>query len=154
MARKSLYENDPEYYNLLMYGKIREGATLKQVAAQIGISQENLSKWLNQYPDFKKSYIEAKRPVDAKVEAMLLKRCVGYEVEETEIYTDERGQEKTKKIIRHIPPDVGAQQFWLKNRQKERWNDEFRIEQNANVSLTINVDYGDGSDDEHCSKQG
>lgn len=58
----------------------------------------------------------------------LYQRAVGYEYEEEKriVEYDKEGNikpvkvEKTKK---HVPPDVGAQCFWLKNRQRSMWQD-------------------------------
>ena len=56
----------------------------------------------------------------------MLKRCLGYEYEETtqEIRSDGNGQvieKHVKKTKRHIPPDIGAIQTWLSNRNNKKW---------------------------------
>ena len=52
----------------------------------------------------------------------------GYEYEEEKkiIEYDKDGNVKPVKIEKtkkHVPPDVTAQIFWLKNRQRDRWQD-------------------------------
>lgn len=54
--------------------------------------------------------------------------ATGYEYEEEKkiIEYDKDGNVKPVKIEKtkkHVPPDVTAQIFWLKNRQRDRWQD-------------------------------
>lgn len=72
--------------------------------------------------------MRGKSGADAKVERSLFKRALGYDYEETEkvIEVDKDGNPKpakirTKKI--HVPADVGAMCFWLKNRAPDEWAD-------------------------------
>lgn len=81
---------------------------------------------------------KGKAPVDIEVENALLKRALGYDYEEkiTEVEEVPTGKfdavgnpiMKTKRHIktttRHVPADVGAMIFWLKNRRAEQWKDK------------------------------
>ena len=65
---------------------------------------------------------------DAKVIRSLYERATGYEYEEEKkiIEYDKDGNVKPVKIEKtkkHVPPDVTAQIFWLKNRLRDRWQD-------------------------------
>ena len=64
----------------------------------------------------------------AKVIRSLYERATGYEYEEEKriVEYDKDGNVKPVKIEKtkkHVPPDVTAQIFWLKNRQRDRWQD-------------------------------
>ena len=108
---------------LLLEGWAREGLTDEQIAQNIGIAPKTLYKWMNDYGEIRKAIKKGKGPVDFQVENALLKRALGYDWEETttEIYGD--GKKHVKKVTRHVPPDVAALVFWLKNRKRDVWRD-------------------------------
>jgi len=60
---------------------------------------------------------------DRAVEEALLKRACGYDVEETVVEESDRG-EKRRTTTYHIPGDVRAQIFWLRNRKPKVWKDK------------------------------
>ena len=109
---------------LLLEGWARDGLTDEQIAGKIGINPATLYKWIDRFGEIGEALKKGKAPVDFEVENALLKRAKGYEYEEviTEVYGD--GKKHVKKIKRHVPPDVTAQIFWLKNRKAERWRDK------------------------------
>lgn len=111
---------------LQLEGWARDGLAMADIAHNIGISRQRLYKWMEQYPDIKKAIKKGQKPVDIKVENALLKRALGYEYEETitEITTvGDKQQKHVRKFKKHMPPDVGAICFWLKNRRKDNWKD-------------------------------
>jgi hypothetical protein len=59
-----------------------------------------------------------------RVERSLYERAVGYNYEATKIFMP-AGREKPvyAPYIEHVPPDVTACIFWLKNRDPENWRD-------------------------------
>jgi len=63
------------------------------------------------------------RKDDRAVEDALLRRACGYDVEETVVEESERG-EKRRTTTYHIPGDVRAQIFWLRNRMPKTWKDK------------------------------
>ena len=123
---------------LQIQGWARDGLTEEQIAHNMGIGLTTLKDWKNKFPTILTSIKKGKAPVDIEVENALLKRALGYEVEETvtEIEdvptgkTDASGKPITKqkkhirKIVKHVPPDTTAQIFWLKNRRPGKWRDK------------------------------
>ena len=112
-------------------GWARDGLTDKQIALyKIGCSEVSFTRWKTRYPEIKIALKKGKEPVDIKVENALLKRALGYEVEEssTEVY-EENGVKKKhiKRTVKQIPPDVTAQIFWLKNRRPDKWRDKWEV---------------------------
>ena len=108
---------------LQIQGWARDGLNNEQIAANIGVTPKTLYEWQNKHPQIYDAIKKGKAPVDIEVENALLKRALGYDYEEvtTEINTD--GKKHVKKVKRHVPPDVGAIAFWLKNRKSHKWRD-------------------------------
>ena len=120
----------------MIQGYARDGLTDEQIAAKMGISTSTYYQWQINYPEISDAIKKGKAPVDIQVENALLKRALGYDYEEviTEIEevpvrgTDGQSTAKqkkhVKKVTRHVPPDVGAIVFWLKNRKPGKWRDK------------------------------
>lgn len=110
------------------------GATNDEIADAIGVSKRTIIRWEKEHESFGKALAEGKGVSDAKVIRSLYQRATGYDYTEEKkiIEYDKDGNVKPVKVektTKHIPPDVGAQCFWLKNRQKGKWAD--RPEYNA-----------------------
>lgn len=113
----------------------REGLTDKQIAHNIGITEQTLNNWKKSYPSFFESLKKGKEVVDIQVENALLKRALGYKLMET---TKERVVDYdsatglpcgshmvvTKIVEKEVQPDTTAQIFWLKNRRPDKWRDK------------------------------
>ena len=108
----------------------RDGLTDKQIAHNIGITEQTLNNWKKSYPSFFESLKRGKDVVDIQVENALLKRALGYtykEVTREKVFNPETGQYElmaTKEVTKEVVPDTTAQIFWLKNRRPEQWRDK------------------------------
>lgn len=128
---------------LLIEAWTRDGLTQEQVAKNIGINRGTLFDWKNKYPSVYNALEKGKEVVDIEVENALLKRAKGYITEETvtEITENANGQSttKTRVVKKEVPPDVGAQVFWLKNRKGLVWKDkiETRNENDTKIEITL-----------------
>lgn len=124
---------------LVVQGWARDGLTDEQIAANIGIGVSTYYEWQNRHPEFREAIKKGKAPVDIQVENALLKRALGYDYEETvtEIEQVAEGREKkhVRRIKKHMPPDVGAIVFWLKNRKPSRWKDKVETAPEASNEL-------------------
>ena len=126
MAAKPKY--NPDYHDDWEWSLAAMGATNEEIAKAMGVSKRNIIRWSQEHESFGESLARGKGVSDAKVVRSLYQRAVGYEYEEEKriVEYDKEGNvkpvkvEKTKK---HVPPDVGAQCFWLKNRQRSMWQD-------------------------------
>lgn len=125
---------DAGYHPYKLEELAREGLVVKQIIASIGITLNTFYKWIRNYPEFAEAYTRGKEPVDIKVENALLKRALGYEIEETStegIKNPKTGEIKgtrIRKTKKHIPPDVGAIQFWLIARKPHIWKQTQKID--------------------------
>lgn len=103
----------------------RDGLTDIQVAKNMGISKTTFYDWMNKYPAISDAVKKGKQPVDFEVENALLKRALGYEIEETNTFItmNSKGEkvQKVNKTKKHIAPDATAAIFWLKNRRPDKW---------------------------------
>lgn len=60
----------------------RNGLTDKQIAHNIGISEQTLNNWKKAYPSFLETLKRGKEVIDIEVENALLKRALGYSCSE------------------------------------------------------------------------
>lgn len=63
-------------------GWARDGLTDKQIAHNIGVTEQTLNVWKKKYPSLFESLKRGKEVIDRQVENALLKRALGYEYEE------------------------------------------------------------------------
>ena len=113
---------------ILIGGWLRDGLTIEQICKNLGVSYQQWYKAIEISDEFAELSTRTKDVVDLEVENMLYKRAMGYEYDEvTEEY--EAGFMTKKKIVhKHVPPDTGAQVFWLKNRRSDKWRDRREVD--------------------------
>lgn len=116
-------------------GWAMDGLTDEQIATNIGCSRSTLAEWKKKHPDISDTLKRGKEVIDRQVENSLLKRALGYEVEEV---TYEYGEE-VKKVVKQVPPDTTAQIFWLKNRKPNEWRDKRDIEHSGEITNNVNA---------------
>lgn len=116
-------------------GWARDGLAMSDIAKKMGVARSTLYEYMDKLPDIADAIKRGREPVDFQVENAMLKRALGYTTVETveEVHTDENGtpRKHVRKITKEVPPDVGAQIFWLKNRKPELWRDKKEITTNA-----------------------
>lgn len=122
MKYNALYHDDWAWSMAAM------GATNEDIADAIGISKRTIIRWTKDHESFCKALAEGKAVSDAKVIKSLYQRATGYDYTEEKkvVEVDKDGNVKPIRIEtvkKHVPPDVAAQCFWLKNRQREHWKD-------------------------------
>ena len=141
MARPSKYETEIKDKLAAVQGWARNGLSNEQIAHNLGIRVCTLYEYQKKYADFSEALKKGKEVVDFEVENALLKRALGYDVEETKIEKSDKDGVKVIKTTRHIPPDVGAAAFWLKNRKPTEWRDrkEIGAELQGDGSITFNI---------------
>lgn len=119
---------NPSYHDDWAWSLAAMGATNEEIADAMGISKRTILRWAKDHESFGKALAEGKGVSDAKVIRSLYQRAVGYEYTEEKriVKINEEGNEtvvKKETTKKHVPPDVAAQCFWLKNRQRDRWQD-------------------------------
>lgn len=123
---------------LKITGWARDGLIDKQIAHNMGIGASTLREWKGTFPAVAEALRKGKEVVDREVENALFKSAIGYtqtirkpvKVRDVE-YDPETGR-KVREVERwvaveeeiHVPPQVTAQIFWLKNRKPDQWREK------------------------------
>lgn len=117
------------------------GLTLEQMSMAIGCHLDKFTAWMREYPALREAYEQGKWLHDHGVQLSLLKRALGYTYQETSHFNgvDSLGRpySYSKTVDKVVLPDVTAQIFWLKNRDRENWRDVHRTD--VNFSTTVNM---------------
>jgi hypothetical protein len=104
------------------------GATDAETARFFNVSVPTLSSWAAIHEDFGAALQKGGAVADERVERSLYQRANGYSYEsEKIIYDAKRGEVIRVPIVVHVPPDVTAQIFWLKNRDPKNWRDRREV---------------------------
>lgn len=121
---KGKYEKWLQPENLILVeGWARDGLSNEQIAHNMGIALTTLKDWVGKFPTISTAIKKGKEVADYEVENALFRTACGYEVEETHVEIDEKGNKKVKRIKKHIAGNPTAQIFWLKNRKPSQWKD-------------------------------
>jgi hypothetical protein len=113
---------------LLLEGWARDGLFDKQICKNMGVSEATLTNYKRKYPEIKEALRKGKEVVDIEVENAMFKRAIGYTITINEQKIDKDGFVHDLKRDVHIPGDVTAQIFWLKNRRRQQWRDKVEVE--------------------------
>ena len=136
-GRKSKYNKD---FPLFAQGFAREGLNDKEIALKLGITVSTYYEYKKDYPDFSEAIKKGKAPVDIKVENAMLRRCLGFKVEEVSVEYDPAQKEEENPIVtkvikktKEIIPHFGSGAFWLTNRKPETWKNRHKIDATVQV---------------------
>lgn len=130
-GRKSKYHTHIEPRLKEIEAWARDGLTDEQIAKNLGVAYSTFRKYKDEYPAFSAALKKGKEVVDIEVENALLKRALGYEYEEVKTYIEEVDGKKKKRVektVKHVPADVSAAIFWLRNRKGFVWSNRDAIE--------------------------
>lgn len=123
----------------------RDGATDEELAKRLHISISTWHRLKRTFPTLKEALKTSKEEADIQVENALFKRAIGFDFEEThsEMRPDSEGKPKAtlvRRVKKHIPADITAAIFWLKNRKPEAWRDKQERELTHSLKdIKINV---------------
>lgn len=107
---------------VLIRGWRRQGVPVAKIATDyIGISGRAFQKWRNEFPRLQEAVLAAKEVANMSVEEALLQRATGYDYWEETHELVEGQLVLTKKVKKHMPPDVKAIMHYLYNRLPNRW---------------------------------
>jgi len=103
------------------------GLSINEIAKTLGVATTTVRAWMAKHIDFRLAITDGRTKACHDIEGALIKRAMGYEadqVEKTEITNadGEVTQVIEKTVTKHIPPDMKAAEFFLKNRDMKRWN--------------------------------
>jgi hypothetical protein len=105
------------------------GATDADLAAAFEVSIPTIDTWKAKHPDFLGSLRAGKAAADARVERSLYMRANGYSYDAVKIFMPAGARRPIyAPYVEHVPPDVTACIFWLKNRKSHEWRDVQNVE--------------------------
>jgi hypothetical protein len=128
-GRPTKYEGektDKTVYKLALWGAIDT-----QIAEIIGVDKATLNRWKSDHPSFRDSLKKGKLESDSEIVKTLRQRALGYEVDDIKM----SAQGDVVHYDKHVPPDVTALIFWLKNRQPREWRDKQELEHSGAVHI-------------------
>lgn len=137
MAKAGDWVNDPDRLKMLA-AWARDGLTDRDISEKMGISRSTLNLWKKKFPVISDALKKGKEITDIEVENSLYQRALGYTKKIKKTFKCKRVEydKSTGKKIKeweelvegedevHIPADVGAICFWLKNRKPEAWKEK------------------------------
>ena len=105
------------------------GATDREVAEALGVSERTIYRWKHEQPDFAGELRLGKEAADARVVQSLYHRAIGYTYDAVKVFAH-NGKPVIAEYVEHVPPDTTAMIYWLRNRQPDEWRDKQIIDLN------------------------
>ena len=122
---------------LRIQGWARDGLTDKDIAKNLRIGVSTLREWKGRFPEIRDALKQGKDAADRVVENALYKSATGYTMKiRKPVKVKLVDYDPTGKKIRetetwqaveeeiHVPAQVTAQIFWLKNRKPDQWREK------------------------------
>lgn len=144
--RKDSYEVRVKPKLALVRGWRRRGLSNKEISDNLGISLTSFDNYLKRYEEFADAVEEGAEECEVHIENAMVKRALGYNWKEVTrerklVVNPETGEEEyklvvTKSVTKHVPADVGAQQYYLEHRASKRWE---KVPQAYIDSVTVNA---------------
>ncbi|HAT5003101.1 TPA: terminase [Serratia marcescens] len=99
------------------------GYTDAELANFFEVSEATINNWKLEHSEFLESIKKGKAVADGEVASTLFNRAIGYTAKEKR---EEKTADGFKEVDaeKHVPGDVTAMIFWLKNRQKDKWREK------------------------------
>ena len=116
----------------MIAGWARNGLSNPQIALNLGIGKSTFQRYITEHEELAEILRSGREDAEVIVENALFKRACGYNYveatkERQKVY-DENGDwtgkwkmVNTKKVLKHVQGDVGAQTYWLEHRAPSRW---------------------------------
>jgi len=104
-----------------------EGITEKKIAIALNVHEHTINYWKRTKPEFLEALQRGKAQYTERVEQSLVESAVGYSHPDTHFAVID-GEVIQTPTMKHYPPNVTAQIFFLKNRAPNRWQDVHRLE--------------------------
>lgn len=121
--RQEDWETEANLNKIEEWGKL--GLSMGDIASNIGIHRGTLYRWKDKSSDICNALSKGNEATVEILENALMKRAVGYDIEETTYrYDDEGNKIKQRGQTKHIYPDVTALKFALINKSKGKWKDK------------------------------
>lgn len=118
----------------LAYKHCLLGATPKDVAALLKVTEQTIYNWMSAHPEFGIAMEEGRGVADANVASSLYKRATGFTHRATKVF-QYKGVPVVVPYTEVVHPDTSAATFWLTNRQPEQWKNKVEVEEKPTIAL-------------------
>lgn len=103
------------------------GATNRLLAEHFGVARSTIDQWLATIPEFTSAVWDGREHADLAVIRGLFTRATGY-TRKAEKVVHYHGETSTATYDVHVPPDVQACIFWLRNRRPQQWRETAELD--------------------------
>lgn len=118
---------DPDIHLVLTETMAQLGLTEEEIASKLRLSVRTIARWKVKHPEFLEALKSGKVEPDQLVIRSLYQRAVGYYYSAVKIFKIKDEPATIVRYLEHVPPDVTAQIFWLKNRLPKDWRDRHEV---------------------------
>jgi hypothetical protein len=113
------------------------GATQEEMADFFECSISTIRSWSVTVPEFSRALAAGRDAFTDRVVRSLAQRAIGYTFDTVKVFMTKSGDVVQVPFREHVPPDVTACIFWLKNRDKENWRDVQDHRHSGNIAVSI-----------------
>lgn len=141
--------NKPEIYEPKVADRCRKlallGLTDLEIAGVVRVSEQCFHQWKAKHPELRQALDDGRDDADATVVDSLHQRAKGMTIRQTKVFVNPSTGAVDKVDYKvTLPPDVRAQEIWLRNRRRSRWGNRG---DDAEPGTTINIIGGLPQDD-------
>jgi hypothetical protein len=104
------------------------GAIDLELADFFNVCVNTIGNWRRQHPEFARAIMVGKDEADERVVKSLYQRATGYSYDAVKIFCNKDGTVTEVEYREHMPPEMAAIMFWLKNRRPNQWRERSEIE--------------------------
>lgn len=149
MAKKNRYETHVKPFFSTISEWLKNGATERQIAQNLGIGYSTFNDYKVKYPELIELLEKGRRNLVADLRGALVKKAMGFDYTETKVtkehidlpsemreallnsgFTEEQIEQanliKTEVSHKHAAPDVAALNLALKNYDKDDWSNDWQ----------------------------
>lgn len=122
-----------------------KGMTIDEIAMHYSVDRVTIYRWAKKYEGVKQALKLGRDMQIERVVESLFRRASGYDYEEVKKIVEStlgkngneaRKHSRIETTTKHVPADIGAAAFLLKNLQPERFRDKHDIEHSGEMKLT------------------
>jgi hypothetical protein len=118
----------------IVCGLRERGATEREIAAVLGISDRTLRRWAAEHIEFSSALSVSNRAMVNRARQALFERAAGYSFETEKIF-QYQGSIIRAKTLEHVPPDPTAALRILERLEPETWKERTEVEGKGSFSL-------------------
>lgn len=156
---KPKHDYTDQMFLLQIEGWARDGYDDKQIAEMLSLDPATFSRKKSEIDQICQALSRGRRPLEVLVENSLFKRATGMKITRKTVtrkleFNHDTGESDyvtyESEEVSELPPDVKAQELWLRNRKPKQWNSQIdKVELSGAVATVIKVGYGgkEGTED-------